>query len=82
MRRRIRAERLRQLIRAKGEYGLEQTAQGARISSSTLEKMMADAYDSGVRDTTAGRLLGYFGVSEGWLFELVEASSKSGPKSA
>ena len=73
---RAKSKRLKELIAALGEGGLAMTSLGAKISLSTLEKMMADTYPGNPRSALRERLSKYFDVRESDLFEIVGAKPK------
>lgn len=72
----VNSKRLRELIDARGDFGLAMASQGAQVSVSTLQKMYAGTYRSSPRELVRERLAKFFNVREDELFPVVAAKGR------
>lgn len=71
------AARLQSAIRAKGEFGLELTIVGARVSRTLLERLMNGTYGRIPKPRTRDRLCVFLKVTEDELFPLAPTGGES-----
>ena len=74
--RKTNAQKLKELVRAKGENAKARVSIEAKVGLSTLEKMMAGTYGRVPRAATRERLSQYFGITEDELFPLDQPKGK------
>lgn len=70
-------QRLRELVKAKGEKAVERVAIEADVSTSLLVKLMAGTYGRTPAKASRDRLCTYFGIHVDELFPLAPTKGKS-----